>query len=297
MQKITPHLWFDTQAKEAAAFYVSAFGGDSSITSATPIRDTPSGDVEMVGFRLLGYDFMSISAGPMFTFNPSISFMVHFDPSRRDALDALWARLAEDGTALMPLGAHPFSERYGWIEDRYGVTWQLMSSPAAADRSAIMPSLLFTGSVCGKAEEAMRLYTSIFPDSGTGTVARYGADQAPNREGTVMFEDFTILGQWFAAMDSALEHDFSFNEAISLVVGCDTQEEIDRYWEKLSAVPEAEQCGWCKDRYGVSWQIVPSALGRLMGGTEDQRARVTKAFLEMKKFDIAALERAYEGTA
>lgn len=111
-----------------------------------------------------------------------------------------------------------------------------------------------------------------------------------------MFEDFSLLGQWFAAMDSARRHHFAFNEAISFVVSCDTQEEIDRYREKLSAVPQAEQCGWCKDAYGVSWRILPSPMGRLMGGTAHQRARVTQAFLRMKKSDIAALERAYAGT-
>ncbi len=138
MQKITPHLWFDTQAREAAELYLSAFGGDSRVTSTTPIAD-------IVTLRLLGYGFMAISAGPLFAFNPSISFMFHLDPSRQDALDRLWTRLAEGGTPLMPLGQYPFSERYGWIADRYGVTWQLILSPAAAERSlTIMPSLMFT---------------------------------------------------------------------------------------------------------------------------------------------------------
>ncbi len=94
MNKITPHLWFDKEAREAAEFYVSAFGGDSAVTSTTSIRDTPSGDVDIVAFRLLGHEFMSISAGPLFKINPSISFMVNLDPSQRadarQALDALW---------------------------------------------------------------------------------------------------------------------------------------------------------------------------------------------------------------
>jgi predicted 3-demethylubiquinone-9 3-methyltransferase (glyoxalase superfamily) len=105
-----------------------------------------------------------------------------------------------------------------------------------------------------------------------------------------------LENQWFAAMDSAHEHKFKFNEAISFMVYCDTQAEIDEYWEKLSAVPEAEQCGWLKDRYGVSWQIVPTAMDEMMSqGTSDQMGRVTEAFLKMKKFDIAELKRAYEG--
>lgn len=300
-QTIVPHLWFDTQAKEAATFYVSAFGGDSRVTRATLIPDTPSGDAELVLFTLLGHEFMAISAGPLFRINPSVSFFVNFDPSQRpdarEALDALWARLAEGGTALMPLDAYPFSPRYGWIQDRYGVSWQLiLSNPAGEPRPAITPSLMFTKAMAGRAEEAMTFYTSVFPDSKTGIIARYGAGQAPDREGTVMYEDFMLDGQWFAAMDSARMHGFSFNEAVSLIVLCDTQEEIDRYWSKLSAVPEAEQCGWCKDQFGVSWQVSPSSMSRLMGGTPAQTARVTKAFLPMKKLDIATLERAFAGT-
>jgi predicted 3-demethylubiquinone-9 3-methyltransferase (glyoxalase superfamily) len=96
-------------------------------------------------------------------------------------------------------------------------------------------------------------------------------------------------------MDSAREHNFAFNEAISLIVKCETQAEIDYYWEKLSAVPEAEQCGWCKDQFGVSWQITPTIMDEMMqSGTEEQIARLTQAFLPMKKFDIAALQKAFD---
>jgi predicted 3-demethylubiquinone-9 3-methyltransferase (glyoxalase superfamily) len=300
MQKITPHLWFDKEAKEAAEFYVSAFGGDSKVASVTTIKDTPSGDVEMVTFRLLGYEFMSISAGPLFLFNPSVSFFVNFDPSRepdaREKLDTLWEKLSESGTPLMPLDSYPFSEHYGWIQDKYGVSWQLiLTNPEGEPRPNIVPSFLFTGDVAGKAEEAMKFYVSVFPDSKKGIIARYGAGQEPDKEGTVMYEDFMLSGQWFAALDSAYAHNFTFNEAISLVVSCDTQEEIDYFWEKLSVVPEAEQCGWCKDKYGLSWQIVPSRLGEMMSDTPEQRERVTQAFLKMKKFDLAELDRAYVG--
>jgi predicted 3-demethylubiquinone-9 3-methyltransferase (glyoxalase superfamily) len=300
MNKITPHLWFDKEAIEAAEFHVAAFGGDSAVTNTTRLPGTPSGDVDIVEFRLLGHDFMSISAGPLFKINPSISFMVNFDPSQRadarPALDALWKKLADGGTALMPLDSYPFSERYGWIQDRYGVSWQLiLTNPAGDVRSNIIPSLLFTKDACGKAEAAMEFYTSVFDNSKQGIIARYGPGQAPDKEGTVMFEDYMLRGQWFASMDSAHAHKFSFNEAVSLMVSCDTQAEIDHYWNKLSAVPEAEACGWLKDQFGVSWQIVPSQMGKLMGGTPQQRERVTQAFLKMKKFDIATLERAYEG--
>jgi len=151
--EITPHLWFDKQAKEAAEFYCSIFP-DSKITNVTTLHNTPSGTVDVVSFQLSGQPFMAISAGPL----------------------------------------------------------------------------------------------------------------------------------------------FKFNEAISFVVYCDTQNEVDYYWEELSAVPEAEQCGWLKDKYGLSWQIVPIAMDEMMNDKDHEKiARVTEAFLKMKKFDIAELKKAYEG--
>lgn len=125
----------------------------------------------------------------------------------------------------------------------------------------------------------MSLYLSVFGNSRQGTIARYPKGLEPDQEGTIMFSDFMLEKQWFTAMDSAHEHKFSFNEAISFMVKCDSQEEIDHYWEKLSAVPEAEQCGWLKDRFGVSWQIVPAEMDEMLEkGTPEQIARVTKAF-------------------
>ena len=300
MQKIIPHLWFDKEAKDAAEFYGAAFP-DSKVTSITTIHNTPSGDCDIVSFKLWGYSFMAISAGPMFKFNPSVSFMVNFDPSQdadaKARIDRVWTKLSAGGKVLMPLEKYPFSERYGWVQDKYGLSWQLiLTNPEGEKRPIIIPSLLFVGDVYGKAEEASDFYLSVFTHSKRGAIARYGAGQAPDREGAVMFTDFTLEGQWFAAMDSAREHDFKFNEAVSLIVNCDTQQEIDHYWAKLSAVPEAEQCGWLRDKYGLSWQIVPTEMDEMMrSGTPEQMARVTQAFLKMKKFDLAALRRAYAG--
>ncbi|MCB0155778.1 MAG: VOC family protein, partial [Anaerolineae bacterium] len=241
-QKIIPHLWFDKGAKEAAEFYCSIFP-DSKVTEATTLHDTPSGDVDTVSFELWGQQFMAISAGPLFKFNPSVSFFVNFDPSREanasEKLDALWEKLSVGGTALMPLDQYPFSERYGWIQDKYGVSWQLiLTNPEGEPRPPIVPSLLFVGEVVGQAEAAMKLYSSVFKNSKEGLVARYPPGMEPDQEGTLMFADFMLENQWFAAMDSAHEHHFSFNEAISFMVSCETQEEIDHYWHKLSAVPE-----------------------------------------------------------
>lgn len=300
MQKIVPHLWFDTQAKEAAEFYAKVFP-NSKITNITTIKGTPSGDCDIVSFDVMGYSMMSISAGPYFKINPAISFMVNFDPSRdpqaKTHLDEIWNKLSEGGKALMPLDTYPFSEYYGWIQDKYGVSWQLiLTNPKGEERPAIIPSMMFVGNNAGKAEEATDFYLSVFKDAKRGALARYPAGALPDKEGTIMFTDFTLENQWFVAMDSAHKHEFNFTEAISFLVNCNDQAEIDYYWEKLSAVPESEQCGWLKDKYGVSWQIQPAEMNEMMSkGTPEQIERLTKAFLGMKKFDLAQLRAAYEG--
>lgn len=293
MHKIAPHLWFDKEAVEAAELYSSTFP-NSRVTSVSTLHDTPSGDANVVSFELFGQSFMAISAGPLFKFTPAVSFLVRC--RTKQEVDELWGKLSEDGRALMPLDSYPFSARYGWTEDRYGLSWQVMYADDEDTQQRITPTLMFVGEVCGRAEEAVTFYTSVFRNSQVGQIVRYAEGEEPDKEGTIKHAGFTLEGQEFAVMDSAHDHDFGFNEAISLMVGCDTQDEIDYHWDSLSAVPEAEQCGWLKDKFGVSWQIVPSVLGELLGsGSKEQTARVTEAFLQMKKFDIAELRRAYEG--
>ncbi len=301
MQKIIPHLWFDKQAKEATAFYATVFE-NSKVKSVTTITDTPSGDCDVVNFSLCGQEFRAISAGPYFKFNPSISFMVNFDPSKdpnaKTRIDEVWNKLIDGGKVLMPIDKYPFSERYGWVEDKYGFSWQLiLTNPNGEERPAIIPTLLFVGDKNGKALEASDFYISIFKDSKRGALALYGPGQEPNTEGNVMFTDFSLSNEWFVAMDgSGDQHEFFFNEAVSFIINCETQEEIDFYTEKLSAVPEAEQCGWVKDKFGVSWQITPTVMEEMMeSGDREKIDRVTQVFLQMKKFDIAKLKEAFEG--
>ena len=140
-------------------------------------------------------------------------------------------------------------------------------------------------------------YITVFDDSEVGDIARYGPDQEPDEEGTVMFADFTLEEQRFAAMDSAHEHDFEFNEAISFIVDCEDQEAVDYFWKRMTVDGGEEgQCGWLTDRYGVSWQIVPTILTELLQDEDTAKAsRVTEAMLRMQKLDIAALEAASVG--
>lgn len=295
-QKMTPNLWFDGNAKEAAEFYTSLFP-DSKVTSTSyypntreeglaDFQLTMAGKELTVEFSLSGYHFTAINAGPEFKFNPSISFMVNFDPSRdeqaREHLDELWNKLIDGGEALMQLDEYTFSKRYGWVKDRYGLTWQLILTNAEGEpRPLIVPSLMFSGANTNHAEEAMNFYVSIFDDAKVGTVARYGQDTGPAQANSLMFADFMLAGQWFAAMDSGVEQNFTFNEAISLSVTCKDQAEIDYFWGKLSAVPESEQCGWCKDKYGVSWQIVPANIEELM-----KKPGAFATMMQMKKLVI-----------
>ncbi len=301
MQKIVPHLWFDTQATEAAKFYVKAFGNGSKVTHASVIRNTPSGDCDIVSFDLCGFSFMGISAGPAFKINPCISFMLNFDPSKdkdaRKHLDALWETLSDGGEPMMPLDKYPFSERYGWIKDKYGVSWQLiLTRPEGEPRPFIIPSLMFTGDNTGKAGEAMDFYVSVFKNAKRGMSAPYPPGASPEPAAKLMFAEFMLEGQWFAAMDSGHMHKFTFNEAVSLLVQCEDQKEIEYYSNKLSSVPEAEQCGWIKDKYGLSWQITPVAMREMLAcGDEEKIGRVVQAFLKMKRFDLKKLKKAYEG--
>lgn len=290
MQKIIPHLWYDKEAVEAAQWYVSLFE-DSRIISSSTIPDTPSGDAQTVDFQLAGMRFSAISAGPYFALNPSISLMVAC--SNAEEVDRLYASLSADGTELMPLGEYPFSKHYAWIQDKYGLSWQLMLVEKMEEHQRIRPSLLFAEDACGKAEEAINYYLSVFEGSNKGYVNYYQAGEPMDERAKINYSELNIRGSQFIAMDHGFGGDFTFNEAFSFMIPCEDQEEIDYFWDKLSFVPEAEQCGWVKDQFGVSWQIVPENMNEIMAnGTKEEVKRITEAFLQMKKLDIAALEKA-----
>lgn len=151
-----------------------------------------------------------------------------------------------------------------------------------------------------KAEQAAKFYTSVFKDGKLGKISRYGNEGQEihgQKAGTVMTVEFEIGGLKYVALNGGPH--FKFNEAFSIMVNCDTQEEIDYYWEKLREGGGQEvQCGWLKDRFGVSWQVAPKILDEMLRDSDPRKSeRVTKAFLQMKKFDIAALKKAYEGNA
>lgn len=303
-QRIVPNIWCQGTAEQAASFYCDVFENATyEIESRYPneglldFQQPFAGEVLTVALTISGYRFVLINAGDEFAPNPAISFILNFDPLlfdgdealARSSLDRLWGRLADGATELMPLGEYPFSERYGWVQDRYGVSWQLMlTDPAGDPRPFIIPSLLFSGRVQNHAGEAVGHYLDVFSESPGGAelgqYELYPEKQGPAEPGTVQFSDFQLGDQWFVAMDSGVEQPFTFTSGVSLEVRCEGQAEIDRLWQRLSAVPEAEQCGWLADRFGVSWQIVPSHMHELM-----QRPGAFEKMLRMKKLEISEL--------
>lgn len=292
MQKIVPHLWFDRNAREAAELYVKAFQR-SSIISKAVLSDTPSGDVLLLAIDLNGYRINLMSAGPEFRFTPAVSFLVTCQS--RDEVDQINSTLQAGGKNLMPLGEYPWSLRYVWLDDRFGVSWQLMHKEESRFTETITPALLFVREQCGRAEEAINFYTSCFPDSDIKEKTHYRRNEAPNALPMIKHSSFKLAGQQFSAMDSPDDHNFSFSEANSFVVYCDTQDEIDYYWNYLSAHPDAEQCGWLKDKFGLSWQIVPKQMGELLSSPDRSKAlAATNAMLKMKKIVIADLQKAYD---
>ena len=272
---VYPCLWFDGNAKEAADFYCSIFS-NSKITINTPM---------VVNFQLKGLKIMGLNGGPMFKINPSISLLVTC--ASDDETETTWNKLIEGGHAMMPLDTYPWSEKYGWVVDKYGMTWQLMKGGLPEGVPKIIPTLLFVGAQYGKAQDAMKHYTSIFSDSKIFEPQLYKAgDGQP--EGTLKFGHFALQQSMFAAMDGFGAHQFKFNEAVSLVVECDTQDEIDHCWNKLTVGGQESRCGWLVDAYGVSWQIIPKIIASLMSNPE-KAPHVMQAIMQMKKIDIATL--------
>lgn len=293
MQKIVPHLWYDKEAKEAALFYMSLFN-ESKIIADSVIKDTPSGDSETVEFELEGQRFMAISAGPFFKFNPSISLMI--ECYSKEEVESKWRALMDGGSELMPLGEYPFNDYYAWVQDKYGLTWQLLYTNVNERGQKITPSLLFSNEANGNAEEAIKFYTEVFKDSKVKIISKYKEGEAPSNKAMVNYASFNLEKTDFAAMDNAYDVDYSFNEAFSFLVECKDQDEIDYFWDKLSAVSESEQCGWLKDKFGVSWQIIPEDMNyAMLNGTDEEKQRVTQAFLKMKKIDLDTIKKAMKG--
>ncbi|OPC44297.1 VOC family protein [Elizabethkingia anophelis] len=278
---IFPCLWCNGDAKESAEFYCQVFGG--KITVDTPV---------VINIELFGQKLMLLNAGPQFEKNPSISFLINC--ASEEDVQHYWDQLSEGGMVLVELDSYPWSKKYGWIKDKYGTTWQLYFGEMQEQR--LVPTLMFMHRNNGKAMEAMEFYTSTFPESKIEGVLKYkdGGENGEDPE-NVQHAQFVINNYMLSCMDSSLDHKFDFNEGISLVIMTNDQKETDHLWNTLiSGGGRESMCGWLKDQYGVSWQIVPKKLIELMNDTDPAKSqKVVQAMLKMQKIIIAHLEEAY----
>lgn len=281
---IFPCLWYDGDAKESAEFYCKIF--DGKITADTPV---------VLNLELFGQKLMLLNGGPHFEKNASVSFMVMCETE--DEVQKYWDQLEDGGIVLMPLNSYPWSEKYGWVRDKFGVTWQLYLGEKKSEQR-IIPTLMFIHQNNGKALEAMESYTKIFPNSKIESVLKYGEgvnDENHEVPENVQHAHFEIDGYSLFCMDNSYDHKFDFNEGISMVIMTNNQEETDHLWSSLTADGGRESmCGWLKDKFGMSWQIVPKRLIELMGDSDQQKAQnVVQAMMKMRKIVIKDLEEAY----
>ncbi len=291
MQKITPFLWFNTNAEEAVRFYASAFKNSKigDVTRCGEMGPGPKGSVLTAEFILEGQKFIALNGGPLYKITPAISFFVNC--ATADEVSGLWEQFSAGGMVMMPLDKYPFSEKFGWVQDRFGVSWQVSLAPRM---QKITPFLMFSGSSFGRAEEAISFYTSVFNNSNVIGIKHQPAGRG-NKQ-SVLHGLFTLAGQEFAITDAAGEHPFTFSEGISLSIDCETQDEVDHYWNRLTEGGSESRCAWLKDRFGVSWQVAPRILGKLLRDEDPARVkRVTQAMLQMDKMDIARLKAAHTG--
>lgn len=305
-QRIVPNIWSTRNAEEMGRFYAASLPDSSYEVEARypeegllDFQQEFAGQPLTVTVTVAGTRLTLINAGDEFRPTPAISFMLNFDPlffggatpdgeaAASVRLDATWAALADGGVVRMELGEYPFGKRYGWVEDRFGVNWQLMlTDPSGDPRPFVVPALMFGGEAQDKAAEAAEFYVSLLSSSPGGAAIGnrfpYGTPTGPAGAAALAFGEFRVGDQWFMASDFGADHAFAFSPGVSLEVQCEDQAEIDRLWDALSVVPEAEQCGWLVDRYGVSWQVVPVNMAELMS-----RPDAFEHMLAMKKLVIA----------
>lgn len=297
LHKFTTCLWFDSNAEDAMKFYAAAFDNAKlgSIAyygeAGKEIHGRASGSVMTVRLTIGEQEFLGLNGGPVFTMNPSISLYVSC--STENEIDNLYKKLSDGGFVMMALDKYPWSEKYAWVKDKFGVSWQLILTDKTTQK--VSPCLMFSDNHRGQAESAIKFYTSIFKNSSVDYVVKYEeGEQAP---GLVKHAAFKLDGQQFVAMDSPIDHGFTFNEATSFVVNCKTQQEVDEMWEKLqSDGGSPSHCGWLADKFGVSWQVTPTIMEEIaLDKDTAKRERTFAAMLKMNKLDIAELEKAAKG--
>ncbi|MFA3783441.1 VOC family protein [Melioribacteraceae bacterium 4301-Me] len=281
---ITPCIWLDNEAEEAAEFYSSLFENskvDRIIRygkEGFEYHHKPEGSVMTVEFELNGQNFLALNGGPDFKLNESASLFVYCETEER--INFLYDKLSEGGSINMPLDKYDWSPKYAWVKDKFGLSWQL-DIEAINSPQKIVPTLLFVNDKYSLVKEAITYYTSIFPDS--KILMEY-----PEKD-YLLFGQVKLNGYLLNLLSGGkMTHNFDFNDALSLIIYCDTQDEINYYWNKLTDGGKEVQCGWLKDKFGVSWQVVPKILNELISNPK-KSSKTMNAIFGMVKFDIKKL--------
>lgn len=290
MKPIVPYLWFDHQAEAAVDLYTHTFmhshvaSNHLYTESGAKLAGRPEGSLLSIEFVIAGQPMVALNGGPVYQFTPANSFYVHC--AFAEEVDRIYEKLLAGGEVLMELGQYPFSPRFAWVRDPFGVNWQIMQSDQPCQ---IVPGFLFTGSHIGQAESAIRHYVATIPHSALQTM-----EKSP--DGLVQYATFTLNGQTFAATESSFDHGFDFSPAISFLLSCETEDEFEAIWSALTDASADPQCGWVTDRFGITWQIVPEALFALVHCDDEvRRERVLKALYPMQKINLAMLKQAFHG--
>jgi len=276
--KIYPCFWMQEDPASALTLYRQAFPEIEVLSQSA-----------LVGmFRLHGFEVMLLNGGPQYRPNPAVSLTLHCDGEA--SAQRVWSALLNDAEVLMPLGTYDWSSCYGWLNDRNGISWQITTGAPQQQGQLVHSSLMFCGAQQGKANAAIDYYTGLFPRSARLQTHLYPVTM-PELAGQVMYASFKLEDIGFAAMDSGVPQSFSFTPGNSHVIVCRDQDEIDYYWNAFTADGHESRCGWCDDKFGLSWQVIPASLPQLMSDP-DTGSAVAQAMFRMKKLDLAELQRA-----
>ncbi len=254
------------------------------------IHKKPEGSILTIDFILNGQSFVALNGGPVYKINESISFYVYCNNENR--LKFLFDKFSEGGEILMPLGEYEWSRLYVWLKDKFGVSWQLDINDINSNQK-IVPTLLFTNEKSILVGDAVNFYTALFPNSKIITLVPFDKSLSVLAE-KLQFAQFSLDGYIINAISGGnVFHKFDFNEAFSFILRCETQDEIDYYWDKLTEGGEEVECGWLKDKFGLSWQIVPTILNELFKDPK-KFEKLMESLLKMKKIEINRLTEQIE---
>lgn len=285
--KITPFIRVTEKGEEIAQYYVDIFTSvqpwSAAITKTNPA---------VTSFEIYGQSLATLIGwpNPSAAITPAVSLSLWIKD--KDQTKQIWDKLSQWGLVMMEFADYPRSAWYGRCNDKYGVSRQIMyDNRTETTDNKLIPSLMFTGANNGKAQEAMNLYTSLFPASKIESINTYGDMWWPDAPNNIAHAEFTLVNQLFIAMDSTWPHQFNFTDGISFAVSCIDQAEIDYYWNALILDGGEElQCGRWRDKYGVTWQIFPLALPESLFQEDKEKAQYAmQAMMKMKKIIIADL--------